>query len=206
MLKLPVLPQSELDVRPIHWGALPRRFLNPGELEVLVALVRSVKARDVLEIGVNTGRTARALLDNVPSIEHYQGIDVPPGYAFGCAVQKNEVPTNPGHYALADPRFELLLRPRGSFDLSPAELRRCDVVFIDGDHSRAAVVRDSVLGEHVVRPGGMIIWHDYHDLGTVDVRDVLHERESPWETKLQHVEGTWIAFERVPMQNAAVSA
>lgn len=193
MLKLPTLPQSALNVQPIDWGTLPRRFLNPGELEVLVALVRSVNARSVLEIGVNTGRTARALLDNVPSIEHYQGIDVPPGYAFGCAVQKNEVPTNPGHYALGDTRFELILRPRGSFDLMPSELRPADVVFIDGDHSFKAVTWDTLLAHQVVRPGGMIIWHDYHDLGTVDVREVLHgELERGF--KIEHVEGTWIAF------------
>lgn len=205
MLKLPVLPKSALDLRPINWGQLPKRYLHPGELEVLVALARSVAARGVLEIGVNTGRTARALLDNVPTIEHYQGVDVPPGYAFGCDVQKHEVPPNPGHYALGDPRFELLLRPRGSLDLSPAELRPCDVVFVDGDHSRDAVIQDTALAEQLVRPGGLIIWHDYHDLGTVDVRDVLHERVSPWGTQLQHVEGTWIVFERVPDACAAAA-
>lgn len=196
MLKLPTVPQSALNVQPIEWGGLPKRFLNPGELEVLVALVRSVNARSMLEIGVNTGRTARALLDNVVSLQHYQGIDVPPGYDFGCAVQKNEVPTNPGHYALADPRFELILRPRGSFDLSPAELRPADVVFIDGDHSAAAVERDTLLGGALLRPGGLMIWHDYHDLGTVDVRDKLHQFQDEGLV-IQHVEGTWIAMRRV---------
>lgn len=205
MLKLPTVPQTALNVQPIDWGTLPRRFLNPGELEVLVALVRSVNARSMLEIGVNTGRTARALLDNVPSIQHYQGIDVPPGYTFGCAVQKNEVPTNPGHYALSDPRFELILRLRGSFDLMPSELRPADVVFIDGDHSEDAVVHDSILAEYLVRPGGLIIWHDYHDLGTVDVRDVLHERESGFDAPTHHVEGTWIAFQRVPERSVAAA-
>lgn len=208
MLKLPVIPQSALDVRPIEWMGLPRRFLNLGEAEVLVALMRSVNARRVLEIGCNEGRTAKLMLANVPSIERYVGIDVPPGYQFACAVQKNEVPKNPGHYAQEHKAFELVLRARGSLDLMPQDLvpgdaPKFDAVFIDGDHSRAAVVRDSVLADYVVRPGGMIIWHDYHDLGTVDVRDVLHERESPWGTLMEHVEGTWIVMQRVP--NAALS-
>lgn len=197
MLKLPTVPQSALNVQPIDWAGLPKRFLNTGELEVLVALVRSVNARSVLEIGVNTGRTAKALLHNVPSIEHYQGIDVPIGYEFACKVQSKEVPENPGHYALGDRRFELILRPRGSFELSPAELRRADVVFIDGDHSRAAVEHDTRLANDVVSEGGLVIWHDYHDLGTVDVRDVLHELQAG-PMRIEHVEGTWIAFRTVP--------
>ena len=68
-MTLPKVKQSQIDVRPIDWGDMPRRFLNPGELEVLVALVRSVKPRGVLEFGVNVGRTAKAILANVPGIE-----------------------------------------------------------------------------------------------------------------------------------------
>lgn len=192
MLKLPCITQATLNVQPIEWGDLPRRYLHPGELEVLVALVRSVSPKGVLEIGVNQGRTARALLDNVPGIEHYQGIDVPPGYQFACDVQKNEVPPQPGFHALNDPRFELILRPRGSLDLMPHELRECDVVFIDGDHGADAVRRDSLLASSLVREGGLIIWHDYHDLGTVDVRDVLHELQDT--TPILHVQDTWIAY------------
>lgn len=202
MLKLRTVPKAMFNVVPIAWGSLPKRYLNPGELEVLIAMVRSVNARSVLEIGVNSGRTARALLDNVPTIEHYQGIDVTPGYSFACKVQRNEVPPRPGLYALDDPRFELILRRRGSFDLTPSDLRRADVVFIDGDHGRAAVTRDSALAEHVVRPGGLIIWHDYHDLGNVDVRDVLHERAPGFNAEVLHIEGTWIAFQSVPQTPA----
>lgn len=194
-LKLPSIPQASLDIRPIHCAEkLPKRYMNAGELEALVALVRSVHPRCMVEIGTNTGRTARALLDNVPSLQRYIGIDVLPGYEFGCAVQSKEVPLDPGHYANGDPRFELLLPPRGSFDLAPADLGSCDVVFIDGDHSRRAVVHDTQLARQVLRPGGLIIWHDYHDLGTVDVREVLHE-ELQQGSSIAHIEGTWIAFQ-----------
>ena len=195
MLKLPVVPKSVLNAQPIHWGSLPKRYLHPGELEILVALARSVGARNMLEIGVNTGRTAKALLDNVQTLEHYQGVDVPAGYAFDCSVQKNEVPAKPGHYALDDPRFELLIRPRGSFDLGADELRPCDMVFVDGDHSTAAVTHDAHLATGLLRPGGLIVFHDYHDLGTVGVRDVMHElADRGWD--LRHVEDTWLVVAR----------
>lgn len=193
MLKLPVIPQSALDVRPIEWMGLPRRYLNPGEAEVLVALLRSVNARRVLEIGCNDGRTAKLMLANVPTIERYVGIDVPPGYQFACAVQKNEVPKNPGHYAEGHKAFELVLRERGSFDVTPGELGEFDAVFIDGDHSAAAVMHDTKLAQQVLRQDGLIIWHDYHDLGTVDVREVLHELVANGAL-LSQIANTWIAM------------
>ena len=197
MLKL--VEQSSINVRPIEWGQLPKRYLNPGELEVIAALVASVNPETVIEIGCNEGRTARAVLDNVAGIETYIGVDVPPGYVFEKRVQAKEVPAEPGKWALDDPRFVLMLRKRGSFDLSEMEMPACDAVFIDGDHSRAAVEHDTAMARQIVRPGGIIIWHDYHDLGTVDVRDVLdemHDAGSP----IQHVADTWIAFERIPKE------
>ena len=58
---LPIVPQSLLNVKPIDWAGLPRRFMNPGELEVLIALLRPLAPRHVIEFGVNVGRTARAI-------------------------------------------------------------------------------------------------------------------------------------------------
>ncbi len=210
MLMLPQVTTASLGVQPIEAGHLPTRFLWPGELDAIIALVRSVKPRNVLEIGTNTGRTARAILDNVPGIERYQGIDVLPGYSFGCSVQAMEIPTRPAYLVKSDPRFELILRARGSFDLTADDLLPADLVFIDGDHSAAAVKHDTALADAVLRPGGMIIWHDYHDQGTVDVRDQLHQfarfpdqRAANIGGEIQHVAGTWLAFQRSAVPLAA---
>jgi predicted O-methyltransferase YrrM len=194
MLNLPIKPQSLLNVKDINWCGLPRRFMNPGELETLVALARSVDAETVVEIGVNEGRTARLMVENVATIKQYVGVDVLPGYVPACKVQSREVPTNPGHYAAGSPAFHLILRERGSLDLSPQDLPKCDFMFIDGDHGKVAVAYDTSLARHVVRPGGLIVWHDYHNLGTVDVRDVLHEFQSEGH-RILNVERTWIAYE-----------
>jgi len=145
-LSLPKVAQSQLDVRPIDWRGLPQTFMNRGELEVLIALVASVEPKAVLEIGVNEGRTAKAILANVPGIEKYIGIDVPPGYVTAREVQRKEVPEKPGHLASSDGRFELVLRPRGSMDLSEKEFPGLfDAVFIDGDHGFEAVLHDTLL-------------------------------------------------------------
>lgn len=196
MLTLPTIDRATLTPPAIDWATRPRRFMNPGELEVLCALINTVRPRSVLEFGVNVGRTAQAILEYCPGIEYYAGVDVPQGYVPAMAVQRGEVPTVPGEMVYGDSRFDLILRPRGSHDLTPADLAPCDAVFIDGDHSRAGVLQDTALARAVVRRGGVIIWHDYHDLGTVDVRDVLHEFAAAGEA-ITSVAGTWIAFQRV---------
>lgn len=193
MLKLPEVSSEVFDIKPINWAGLPKRYLNPGELEILIALIRFVCPMNVLEFGCNNGRTAKAILDNVPGIRDYQGIDVLPGYQFEKEVQRNEIPEKPGELALSDHRFELILRTGGSFDLLAKDLLPCDVAFIDGDHSRSAVLNDTALAMELVRPRGMIIWHDYHDLGTVDVREVLEEIHATGSS-IRHVRGTWLAY------------
>jgi predicted O-methyltransferase YrrM len=168
--------------------------MNPGELEMLVALVCDVQPKVMIEIGVNEGRTARLMLNTIPSIESYIGVDVLPNYVPAKTVQRWEVPARPGHLAAADPRFELVLKERGSLDLAESDLPQCNVLFIDGDHGREAVSHDSALARRLVSEG-MIIWHDYHDLDVVDVREVLDEFYL-CGADIHHVENTWLAFER----------
>lgn len=175
-------------------SGLPERYMHRGELDCLVHLLRD--ARTVVEFGCNNGRTAAAILRNVPTIEHYVGVDVPTGYSFACKVQAREVPQIPGELALDDGRFELKLRKSGTLDLTPNDLPKCDAVFIDGDHSRAAVLHDTALARAIVRPGGLIIWHDDNGLDVVDVSAVLDELAEQG-ADIKHVAGTWLAFERV---------
>lgn len=152
--------------------------------------------RSVIEFGANSGRTAKAILRNVPGIERYVGIDVPAGYVTEKQVQRREVPERPGEFALDDPRFRLLIARAGSHDLAPEDLPAADAVFIDGDHSARGVRRDYALARSKVRPGGIIIFHDDNGRDTVDVSRVLDELAESGAVIL-HVAGTWLAFERV---------
>lgn len=175
-------------------SGLPKRYIHEGELDCLIHLLQG--ARVIVEFGCNNGRTAAAILRNVAAVERYIGVDVPAGYNFACKVQRAEVPAVPGQLALADKRFELVLKDRGSFDLGPDDLPACDAVFIDGDHSEAAVLNDYALAKAVVRPGGIIVFHDDNGLRTVDVSRVLDDLADEG-ADIRHVSGTWLAFERV---------
>jgi len=190
--------QSSLEVWPIDWTGLPTQYMSHGnnDLEVLIALVRGVSPRHVIEFGVNVGRTAKAIMANVPGIERYTGIDVPLDYVPILALQRDNAVPNPGEMVLSDPRFHLIVRPRGSLDLTAADLDPCDVAFIDGDHGRAAVLHDTMLARALVRPGGIIVWHDYQEHGNVDVKAVLDEMHAAGAA-IQRVDNCWLAFERV---------
>ena len=105
---------------------------------------------------MNEGRTARFLLDTLLQIDRYVGIDVLPG-RFERTDQASEVPQQPARYAKADPRTELVLRARRSFDVAPGEVGMFDVVFIDGDHGRDAVLHDTQLAMAVLQLGGLLV-------------------------------------------------
>lgn len=171
-------------------------YTQPGEVEHIVSLVASVDPRVVIEIGCNAGRTAAAILAAVASIERYVGIDAEPGHVTTLASQQGEILEQPGHLAASDARFELLTRPRGSFDLTAADLPQAHAVFIDGDHSHAGVLNDYSLAVAATQSGGIIIFHDdgREDMG---VATALREIEAGG-VKVDRIDGTSIAYVRVP--------
>src|SRR5690554_2386315 len=132
-----VTPPVEYDL-----VGIPTRYFNPGELEILLHLIDSVKAKTVIEFGVNNGRNPLAVLRNIGSVRRYIGIDVESGYRTLMPVQRREIPSVPGELVLDDERFELIVRPQGSFDLTHDDLPSADVAFIDADHSRRGVLND----------------------------------------------------------------
>jgi predicted O-methyltransferase YrrM len=184
---LPRVNKADLGI--VEDNGTVRQYMLRGEQEVLLALVGSVQPRAMIEIGVNIGRTAQAVLQHIGSIEQYIGIDVGPEYRFEIPAQSIERPDEPGHLVKNDPRFEMVWRNGGVIGLK----HPCGVVFIDGDHGRNAVTHDSMLATHLVQPGGLIIWHDYGN-PSVQVTPVLDQLLAEGRD-LWHVEATWLAFE-----------
>ena len=167
--------------------------MTPQETDILVALVRSASPKVMIEFGVNQGITACRLLENVPGLEKYIGIDVPRTHQTTLGCQRNEVPDNPGEFAAHDERFSLLLAP--SQTLMPDDLEPADAVFIDGDHAMAAVLHESQLARSLLRPGGIIVWHDWLN-PAVEVTEALFRlRVQGWQ--IDDVENSWLAFTRV---------
>jgi predicted O-methyltransferase YrrM len=152
----------------------------------------------MIEFGCNVGITAARLLDNIPSLQKYIGIDVASDYRTPLECQRREVPVNAGWYAASDERFFLLQAP--SLTLRSGDLEPCDAVFIDGDHSELTVLHESRLARRLVRNGGIIVWHDFNN-PAVEVTQALEglAREG-WP--IRSVENSWLAFMKTEKFNA----
>jgi predicted O-methyltransferase YrrM len=183
--------KTDLGVTPITGPT--SYYLNAHETSILIALIKSVVVpRVMIEFGCNQGITAARVLEHVPSLQTYIGIDVPPDHETTLQCQRSEVPLYAAQ-AVDDERFYLLMRP--SVSLSADDLEPCDAVFIDGDHSEAAVLHESRLARALVRPGGIICWHDFSN-PAVEVTQALTSLEQEgWP--INCVENSWLAFVRV---------
>jgi predicted O-methyltransferase YrrM len=167
-------------------------YLNAEETAALVGLIASVRPLVMLEFGTNLGITAKAILDALPELQTYIGIDVPWPYTPRLSCQRDEVPYTAGRFAAADPRFKLLLRE--STTLMAAELEPVDAVFIDGDHSALGVLHDSELARDLLQPGGIIVWHDFGN-PAVEVTPVIKQLVAEgW--RISAVPNTWLAYLR----------
>lgn len=175
-------------------SGLPTRYFNPGELQALLHLFESVKPKTIIEFGVNTGRNAVAALRNIEGLERYVGVDVDQNYKTLMPVQRKEVPIVAGELALGDPRFELIVRPTGTFELTAADLPKCQALFIDADHSEVGVRNDTLLALELLEPGGVLIWHDDNTLPVVQVTQTLNAISAETGRDIRHVQGTWLAF------------
>jgi hypothetical protein len=170
-------------------------FMTHRERQVLVALANWVLAETVVEIGVQLGQCAKVLIERVPTIKAYYGVDVLPGYMTHLAVQQKECPgTRAGEMVCSDERFHLVASPRGSLDLTPDDLPTCDMMLIDGDHGEAVVRHDSNLAWGSVRFGGLIVWHDYWPPFENTVCTVIHDSVARGHD-IRHIDDTWLAME-----------
>jgi predicted O-methyltransferase YrrM len=168
------------------------KYLNAHETSILIELVKSVSPKVMIEFGCNVGITAKRVLENVPTLERYIGVDVGPEHVTTLISQIDEVPNRAGAYAAEDERFFLLTKP--SVQLRFDDLEPCDAVFIDGDHSYPAVTYESLLAKRLLRPGGIIVWHDYGNPAVEVTRALESLCSKDWP--IRSVEGSWLAFMR----------
>lgn len=99
-----------------------------------------------------------------------------------------------GEYAVngrAQARVQLVTADTVQFDFAPFT-GTADLVFIDADHTFEAVVQDSEIAFRLLRPGGVVLWHDY--LMTEGVTSAMRSLSRPG---LIHIEGTTLVALRI---------
>jgi predicted O-methyltransferase YrrM len=152
---------------------LPDRALglNPGDRRMVYSLVRTLRPRSVLEVGTHIGAsTAHIALAQRRGRPRAQDLAL----TTVDVVDVNDPVTQPWR------RYGASLSPRelvaavaggdgvrfvhqGSLDfLERCEPQSYDFVFLDGDHRAVTVYREITRTLDLLRPGGVVLLHDYY--------------------------------------------
>lgn len=139
-----------------------RPIQQESEILALVALLRSGAPRSIVEIGTANGGTGLLLARALTNGSSLVTIDLSPAYDEQ-QLRRAHSRTNDVHLVVAD-----------SQDLSTPDLVRtllpdgCDAILIDGDHSYSGVRLDTLRFLPLVRPGGIVAFHDIQSVQADD--------------------------------------
>lgn len=150
-------------------GANAETSVTPHEIAILCAIVRLTGAKKILEIGTYDGRTALNLAANAPGDGTVTTMDLPPDWNHGLAIDVphhavNATGVPPTSLKYRDTPYAHKVRQvyGDSAVLDWSTLGGMfDLIFIDGCHSYDYVMSDTSKALNTVRPGGLVIWHDY---------------------------------------------
>lgn len=186
------------------------RFISAGDrgtpggtsdLETWVLSVLARRATMLFEFGTCTGRTAYLWACNAREDARVFTLTLP---ADGVGAYRAENGDEPSarEDALAESRFTRFLyagTPEAAkitqlygdskeFDESPY-LEGMDLIFVDGSHAASYCASDTAKALRMLRPGGIILWHDYRGpRATPGVFSTLNRAGR--ELTLVHLKGT----------------
>jgi len=137
---------------------------------LLMQLAVMLNPERIFEIGTSLGHTTALFAMNTPPSTRIFTLDLPPESAapegatdlhlielarskLGQAFRGNNWQS----------RITQLLGDSSTFDFSPYD-NSIDIVTVDGSHSFPFVRSDSFNAFRMVRPGGIVLWHDYESM------------------------------------------
>lgn len=133
------------------------------EIRWLHELVRELRPRRVLELGVDEGGTLFLWTRAAAADAHLIGVDTRPPGPLG---QWAPFPLARRRFAHPRQRIDLLMGADSHDAATRTRVERLlggeplDFLFVDGDHSRDGVAADFRDYAPLVRPGGLVAFHD----------------------------------------------
>lgn len=181
--------------------------VNDVETWVLCTLAK--RARRIFEFGTGTGKTTYLLAVNAPADAKVVTLTLAPDQheayrdARGDDTRDRASGLQEAAFSRfyyqgteAEPRIEQLLGDSKALDETPYR-GSMDLVFVDGGHARSYVESDSRKALAMVRPGGLVLWHDYR--GPRRARGVFETLNAlAAELPLMHIVGTALVAYRAP--------
>lgn len=135
---------------------------------------------DILELGVFEGRSTVWFSDNVLSHSDSKlySVDslVDARQNFETIKYNINLSDNPN-------KIKLHIMPTDMFFIKFPDLM-FDIIYVDADHKKSAVLSDGANAYSRIKPGGIIIFDDYDSTHDPDVKLAVHELEKIWDLKL----------------------
>lgn len=144
------------------------RHANHVDMLYVCAIARHHHARRIFEFGTYLGRTTYHLTLGA-DVEQVLTLDLPPSAGhgdnlhLGRAVRTVLERDLQGYFfrgGASERRIVQLHGDSRTFDYSPY-YGSIDVVFVDGGHSYELIASDTERAFRMLRPGGVVIWHDF---------------------------------------------
>ena len=187
-------------------------MMVPGgtsDAEAWILAVLSKNARLMFEFGTCTGRTTYLWARNSPPDARIVTLTLKPG-EFGEYRREPGDSAGESRVALEESAFDSfyysntdvaekvtqLFGDSKTFDETPWA-GECDLVFVDGSHALSYVLSDSRKALRLVKPGGLVLWHDYRGRRIPGVYKGLNALAK--EMPLVHVANTSIVAYRRPL-------
>jgi predicted O-methyltransferase YrrM len=158
----------------------------PSELQRFAEIVANLKPKTVLEIGTNHGGTLCIFSRLATYDATIISVDLPKG-EFGGGYSWFYIPIF-NFFRYAKQKLHLLRGDSHSSEMGDGvrhivgHNRKIDLLFIDGDHSYEGVKQDFNHYAGLVRPGGIIAFHDIaeHTIKTCQVSRFWDEIKSEY--------------------------
>jgi predicted O-methyltransferase YrrM len=194
---VPPADRIQVQLHHLEGGGLNSSLL---EIACLGLLARYSRARTIFEIGTFRGRTALNFAANSSEDCVVFTLDLPESERKNVSqeacpddariIQQCRVGVE-YRGSEVEGKIRQLYGNSMTFDFSPY-IGKIDIVFIDGAHHYAAVRSDTENAMKMLRPGGMIIWHDFGNFGDYyDVTRAVREFFPPRE--ILQIEDTQLA-------------
>jgi predicted O-methyltransferase YrrM len=125
--------------------------------------IQCLNAKRIFEIGTFNGETTRYMAEAAGPEAQVFTLDLPPDEFDSTQGPQNFTGTQVGEKYRNSPvshRITQLLGDSTTFDYSPY-IGRMDFVFVDAAHDYRNGLPDSRTALRLVRPGGVIFWHDF---------------------------------------------
>jgi predicted O-methyltransferase YrrM len=178
--------------------------LDAQEVLAMCAIASHIKATSIIEVGTSDGNTTLNLVANGTDKARITTLDLPENWEGGFEIHVPEMMKNVTDRARVGIQYrestyagQVTQVFGDSAKLDYAKLPGpFDLAFIDGCHFYDYVKVDTQNCQKHMKPGGVIIWHDYGMLE--DVSRAVDEWSKETEIVISIVAGTRLAIAKMP--------